>query len=81
MNSYDIPLFLLQRDRETCFLTDYLSAVYENETTTCDIVLICSSRQRFRAHRAVLAAASPFFYDILKDLREDELHITLENYT
>ncbi len=80
----DNPFFLLERN--TCFLTEFLSSVYESEEISFDVDLLCYDHstgccQKLRAHRTVLAAASPFFNYILAESPDKESCITLEGYS
>ena len=46
-----------------------------NEST--DVTLVCDDKTKFRAHKFVLNACSPFFQSIIKDLPQKETVIYL----
>jgi len=77
MDSAEISSFLLE-NRNHQHLIDYLSDVYENESGF-DLLVICSDNSKLKAHRLILAAASPYFHFLFKDhLSEDVIIITME---
>ena len=80
--------FLLERDRRSCHLTEHLYHVYEtgSSSTTCglmdtaDVVIICQDNVKLKAHRSVLAAASPYLCEALKGLPIGDVAITVQGY-
>ncbi len=70
--------FLLERDCNASYLTDYLKSIYDNETAF-DMFLL-SDNVQFKVHRSVLAAASQFFNYLLKDQLHDDLTVSIVGY-
>ena len=60
--------------------TDHLKAMMENLMQTnesTDVTLVCDDKTKYRAHKFVLNACSPFFQSIIKDLPQKETVIYL----
>ena len=70
--------FLLERDCNSSYFSDYLKTIYENEIAP-DMLLLSGSDQ-FKVHRSVLAATSPFFNYLLKDQFQDDLVVSLVDF-
>lgn len=70
--------FLLERDRSSNHLIDYIKNIYDNQIAF-DVLLLAESSQ-FKAHRSVLAATSQFFNFILKEQLGDDLVVSLAEY-
>lgn len=67
--------FLLERDRSSSHLTDYIKTIYDNQIAF-DVVLLAENAQ-FKAHRSILAATSQFLNFILKDQLGDVMVVSL----
>ena len=70
--------FLLERDSNSNYLTDYIKSVYE-DGSSYDVVLVVDHIQ-LKAHRSILAACSQYFRFLLKEHMGDELFISLEGF-
>lgn len=78
MDSSVISSFLLENKQNHQNIIDYLTDVYENESEF-DLIIICSDNCKLKAHRLILAAASPYFHYMLKDLHSEDVSISM-NY-
>lgn len=78
MDAADDPQFLLECDKNSCFLADFLACTYDNEVWF-DMVIICSDGQ-MRAHKSVMAAASPFLRSLLESCRCEDTFLTMDSY-
>ena len=41
----------------------------QNDTDFSDVTLVCEDGQQIQAHKVILAASSPFFEDILQNIK------------
>lgn len=63
--------FLLERDKSLCHLTEHLTHIYQEQrdsSNDTDVFFLIPGYSKLGAHRSILAAVSPYFSHILKDV-------------